>query len=71
MQVSVVLESPMKFASFLDSVKTVLAGFVGVRRKDAHESARLRPVHIVVTAIIFVVLFILTLRTIVAIVTSQ
>jgi hypothetical protein len=64
-------ESPMKHASFLDSIKTVLSGFIGVRRKDAHESARIRPVHIIVTAIIFVVLFVLTLRTIVAIVTSQ
>jgi hypothetical protein len=71
MEVSATQESPMKPASFLDSVKTVLAGFIGVRRKDAHESARIRPVHIIVTAIIFVVLFVLTLRTIVAIVTSQ
>jgi hypothetical protein len=65
------LESPMKPASFLDSVKTVLAGFIGIRRKDAHESARVRPAHIIVTAIIFVVLFIVALRTIVRIVTSQ
>jgi hypothetical protein len=68
---SAIQESPMKRASFFDSVKTVLAGFIGIRRKDAHESARVRPVHIIVTAIVFVVLFIVTLRTIVAIVTSQ
>jgi hypothetical protein len=71
MEVFATQESPMKPASFLDAVKTVLAGFIGVRRKEAHESARIRPVHIIVTAIVFVVLFVLTLRTIVAIVTSQ
>jgi hypothetical protein len=59
-----------KQASFLDTVKTVVFGFLGVRRKADHEAARLRPVHVVVVAIIFVVLFILTLRTIVGIVTS-
>jgi hypothetical protein len=66
-----ILETPMKPASFLDAVKTVLAGFIGIRRKAAHESARVRPVHIIVTAIVFVVLFILALRTIVRIVTGQ
>ena len=60
----------VKQASFLDTVKTVFFGFLGVRRKSDHEAARLRPVHVAVVAIIFVVLFILTLRTIVGIVTS-
>ena len=60
----------MKQASFLDTVKTVLFGFLGVRRKTDHEAARIRPVHVIVVAVIFVVLFIFTLRTIVGIVTS-
>ena len=60
----------MKNASFLDTVKTVLFGFIGVRRKSDHEAARIRPVHLVVIAIAFVVLFVLTLRTIVGVVTS-
>lgn len=60
----------MKDASFLDTLKTVAAGLVGVRRKSAHEAARIRPAHVIVLAILFVVIFILTLRTVVGIVTS-
>lgn len=62
--------SVMKRASFLDTLKTVAFGFIGVRRKSDHEAARIRPVHIVVLAILLVVVFIFTLRTIVGIVTS-
>jgi len=62
--------SVMKRASFLDTLKTVAFGFLGVRRKSDHESARIRPVHLVVLAVLFVVIFIFTLRTIVGIVTS-
>lgn len=54
----------------METVKTVLAGFIGVRRKAAHERAPIRPAHIVVTAIVFVVLFILAIRTVVQLVTS-
>jgi hypothetical protein len=54
----------------MDTIKTVLFGFVGVRRKADHESARMRPVHVIVLAILFVVIFIFALRTIVGIVTS-
>ena len=57
-------------ASFLDTVKTVLAGAIGIRRKSDHERAPLNPVHLVVAAVIFAVLFILTLLTIVRIVLS-
>ena len=56
--------------SFLDTIKTVFAGAIGVRRKDDHERAPLNPVHLVVAAVIFVVLFITTLLTIVKIVLS-
>ena len=62
--------SVMKRASFLDTLKTVAFGFLGVRRKADHESARLRPLHLIVLAILFVAIFIFTLRTIVGIVTS-
>lgn len=60
----------MKRASFLDTVKTVLFGFLGVRRRDDHERARLNPVHVIVTAVLLVVLFVLALRTIVGLVVS-
>ena len=59
-----------KQPSFLDTVKTVLAGAIGIRRKDDHERAPLNPAHLVVAAVIFVVLFITTLLTIVKIVLS-
>lgn len=64
------MEAAMKQGSFLDTVKTVLFGFVGVRRRADHEAARIRPVHVIVIAVVFVVLFILALRTIVGVITS-
>jgi hypothetical protein len=57
-------------SSFFDTVKTVLAGAIGIRRKDDHERAPINPVHLVIAAVIFVVLFIFTLLTIVKIVLS-
>jgi hypothetical protein len=54
----------------IDTVKTVLWGAIGIRRQGAHEQAKINPVHVVIAAIVFVVLFIFTLRTIVRIVTS-
>jgi len=60
----------MKRASLLDAVKTVLAGAIGVRRKADHERVPIRPVHLIVAAIVFLVLFVFTLRTIVYMVTS-
>lgn len=64
------MEVSLKRASFLDTVKTVLSGFIGIRRRDAHEKARLNPVHLVIAALLFIVLFIFTIRTIVRIVVS-
>jgi hypothetical protein len=64
------MESIMKQASFLDTLKTVLSGFIGVRRKSDHERARLNPVHVIVIAILCVIIFIFTLRTIVRLVVS-
>ena len=60
----------MKPASFLDAVKTVLSGAVGIRRKSDHERAAVNPLHIVIIAIAFVALFILAIVTLVRIVTS-
>jgi hypothetical protein len=60
----------MKQASFLDTVKTVLWGMIGIRRRADHERANLRPVHIVVLGFIFLILFILTLRWVVSLVVS-
>ena len=64
------MEAAAHKPSFLDTVKTVLAGALGVRRKADHERAPLNPVHLAVAAVIFVVLFIFTLLTIVKIVLS-
>jgi hypothetical protein len=38
----------------INTVKTVLFGFLGVRRKADHESAPLNPVHVIVIAVLFV-----------------
>jgi hypothetical protein len=57
-------------ASFLDTVRTVLWAMIGIRRKSAHEQARIRPAHVVVMAVIFVILFILTLRLLVGVIVS-
>jgi hypothetical protein len=64
------MEGALKQASFLEVVKTVLSGFIGIRRKADHEKAALNPVHVIVVAVVFVALFILTLVTIVRIVTG-
>jgi hypothetical protein len=63
------MEDVMRQASFLDVLKTVLSGFIGIRRKSAHEQARIRPVHIVIVAVVCAALFVATLVTIVRIVT--
>jgi hypothetical protein len=54
----------------MQAIKTVLSGAVGIRRKADHEASRVRPAQIVVVAVVFVALFILTIRTIVHLVTS-
>jgi hypothetical protein len=58
----------MKRASFLDTVKTVLSGAIGVRKRAEHEKLQLNPLHIIITAILLVVVFIVTIRTIVRLV---
>jgi Protein of unknown function (DUF2970) len=64
------MEAIMKRASLLDTVKTVLYGAIGVRRRADHERAQLRPGDLVLAAIVFLVLFVLTLRFIVSVVVS-
>jgi hypothetical protein len=64
------MEIAMKRASFLDTVKTVLSGFIGIRKRDAHEKAQLNPLHLIIAAVLFVLVFIFTIRTIVRIVVS-
>ena len=64
------MEAAMRKASFLGTLKTVLAGAVGIRRREDHERAPVNPVHLVIAAVIFVVLFIITLLAIVQIVLS-
>ena len=57
-------------ASFLDTLKTVAAGVIGVRRREDHERASIDPLHLVVVAVIFVALFIISLLAIVRFVLS-
>ncbi len=64
------MEMIKKRASFLDTVKTVLSGFIGIRKREAHDKAQINPVHLIIAAVLFVVLFIFTIRTIVRIVVS-
>ena len=54
----------------MDSAKTVLWAMIGIRSKADHEKTPLDPVHLIVMAVSFVVVFVLTLLTIVHIVTS-
>jgi hypothetical protein len=65
-----VLDDDRKRPSFVDTVKTVLWGAFGIRRRAGHERTQLNPVHLVIAAVIFVVLFIFTLLTVVKIVLS-
>ena len=62
------MDSVVHRATFLDTVKTVLAGAVGIRRKSDHERAPLNPVHLVIAGVMFAVLFVFTLLAIVKIV---
>ena len=64
------MEGVVEKASFSDTVKTVLAGAIGIRRKADHERAPLNPVHLVIAGVLFAVLFIFTLLTVVRIVLS-
>jgi len=63
------MEAALKRASLLDVVKTVLSGFIGIRRKADHEKLSLNPVHLIIAALVFVLLFIFTLLAVVRIVT--
>jgi len=54
----------------MHTIKTVLFGFLGVRRKSDHEKAQLDPLHVVFAGITLAILFILTLVTVVKLVTS-
>ena len=54
----------------MDTVKAVLSGFIGIRRRADAEQAKINPLHVIVLAVIGVVLFILTIRTIVRVVVS-
>jgi len=64
------MEAAVAKASFLDTLKTVLSGFIGVRRRADHERAPLNPLHIVLAAAVLVALFIASIITVVHLVTS-
>jgi hypothetical protein len=52
----------------LEAAKTVLYGLIGIRRKSDHENVQVRPLQVIVAAVVLVALFIFTLITIVRIV---
>jgi hypothetical protein len=54
----------------MEAIKTVLSGAVGIRRRSDHERARVHPAQIIIAAIVFLILFILAIRTVVHLVTS-
>ncbi len=64
------MQGIMKQASFLDTLKTVLSAFGGIRRRSEAEKMSLNPVHVAIVAIAGVIVFIVTLVTIVKIVTG-
>ncbi|KPK05200.1 MAG: hypothetical protein AMJ64_12075 [Betaproteobacteria bacterium SG8_39] len=67
------MERAMKQPSFLDVLKTIAFGALGVRRRADHEreTMRIKPLHIIIAGIIAAALFILTLITIVRIVVAS
>jgi Protein of unknown function (DUF2970) len=54
----------------MEAVKMVLSGAIGIRRRSAHDAARVRPLQLAIVAVVFVALFILGIRTVVHFVTS-
>ena len=54
----------------METVKAVLSGFIGIRRRADAERVKVNPVHVIILAVIGVVLFIFTIRTIVRLVVS-
>lgn len=64
------MEVPLRQASFLGVVKTVLSGLIGIRRMADHENASVNPVHVIIAVVVLVVLLIFALITVVRIVTS-
>ena len=54
----------------IDTVKTVLWGAIGIRRRSSHDQTKINPLHVAIIGVVFAVLFVLTLVTIVRIVTS-
>jgi len=54
----------------LDAAKTVLYGLIGIRRKADHEGVQVKPLQLIVAALVLVALFIFTLLTIVRFVLS-
>jgi hypothetical protein len=62
------MDAAVKQASFLDALKTVLAGFAGVRRRADHERAQIRPLHVVIAGVLCAALFVGTLVVIVRLV---
>ena len=67
------MERAMRPASFLDVLKTIAFGALGVRRRADHEreTTGIKPLHIVIAGVVAAAVFILTLITIVRVVVGN
>jgi hypothetical protein len=54
----------------METVKAVLAGFIGIRSRADAERVKVNPLHLIILAVIGVVLFIFTIRAIVRMVVN-
>ena len=54
----------------MHAAKTVFYGLIGIRRKADHEGLQIKPLQVIVAALVLAALFIFTLLTIVQIVLS-
>jgi len=60
----------VKPTSFLEALKTVLSGFIGIRSRSGHERAPVGPLQILVAAVAFAMLLVFALVAIVRVVTG-
>ena len=65
------MERLMKQASFLETLKAVLSGFTGVRKRAEYEAdtQRLKPQHVIAAGLVAAAVFVLLLVLVVKIVT--
>ena len=65
-------QQPQRKATPLQVARTVLSAFVGIRKRAAHEhdAVTITPLQVIVTGIVFAVIFVLSLIVLVRTITS-